>query len=380
VLTDVNMPGMSGLELFRAARGKGDRADFIFITGFPDFRAAVSAIKEGAYDYVPKPFDLDDLKEKIDALFAERSREGDSKTPTAHLNKVRDGYSVVKSLGSGSSGVVLLVEKHDIYYAMKIMSRFCAGMDAISKKRFMKEAEILKSLDNENVVRIIDVGGYEPEVMPYIVMEYVHGAPLSRHIKNGTLSDEEKLSVAFQVASALEYIHSQNILHRDVKPENVLLTEDFRAKITDFGIAKVADPSSTSTDALRGSPYYMAPEILRGETEGDVKTDIFSLGVLIYELFTGQRPFSGKNLHLLMENIKTSKPPAPRSIRPDLPEWLEDALGKMLDKEPEFRLSSVTEVIKILKYYMSNPCDDKPVQTITSKILRSLLFRRNVWK
>ena len=380
VISDINMPDMSGLELLRAVRSKDNKTDFILVTGVPDFKAAVTAIKEGAYDYLPKPLNLDDLQKKINRLILDRKNGIRIKTKGGNVGKIRNGYSVIKSIGSGGAGTVFLVEKNDSYFAMKILNNSGSEIDRLAKKRFNREAEILKSLDNAYVVKLFDVGGFEGDDLPYIVMEYVHGAPLSSYIKNANLTDEDKLSVTLQIASGLDYIHSKKILHRDLKPENVLLTEDIRVKITDFGIAKILDPSLTLTDTLRGSPSYMAPEILRGETQGDSKSDIFSFGVLVYELFTGERPFLGKTAHAVMERIKTSKPSAPRSINPEIPEWLQDLMARMLDKTPGNRLASMLDLTKVITHYMANPDDFKSGHSLTKKIFRSILFKENAWK
>lgn len=380
VISDINMPDMSGLELLRAVRSKKNKTDFILITGLPDFRDAIIAIKEGAYDYLPKPLNLDALHGKIASLLLERKDGVSPKTGLDDIGKTRNGYSVIKCLGAGGAGTVLLVEKDDSYFAMKILSKSGTAPDDMVKKKIRKEAGILKSLNHDSVVKILEIGGLEDGETPYLVMEYVHGSSLASHLKDGSLSMDNKFSVMLQIASALAFIHSRKILHRDLKPENVLLTEGIAVKIIDFGIAKVVDPSLTVTQILTGSPQYMDPEILKGNTRGDIRSDIYSLGVLCYELFTGTMPFSGSNMHNVMENVIYAKPLAPTRINPEIPEWLQDLMARMLDKNPENRFSSVSDLIKVLTRYMANPEDSKAGQSLTNKLFRRILFKDAVWK
>jgi DNA-binding response OmpR family regulator/nitrogen-specific signal transduction histidine kinase/predicted Ser/Thr protein kinase len=380
VISDINMPDMSGLELLRAVRSKKNKTDFILITGLPDFKDAIIAIKEGAYDYLPKPLNLDALQGKIARLLLERKAGVHPRTGFDDIGKTKNGYSVIKCLGAGGAGTVLLVEKNDSYFAMKILSKSGTVPDDMVKKKIRKEAGILKSLNHDSVVKILEIGGLEDGETPYLVMEYVHGSSLASHLKDGSLSMEDKFSVMLQIASALDFIHSKKILHRDLKPENVLLTEAISVKIIDFGIAKVVDPSLTVTQILTGSPHYMDPEILKGNTRGDISSDIFSFGALSYELFTGIMPFSGSNIHNVMENVIYSKPPAPMSINPEIPEWLQDLMARMLDKNPGNRFSSVSDLIKVLTHYMANPEDFKAGQSLTNKLFRRILFKDAVWK
>ncbi len=381
IVSDINMPGMTGLELLRRIKDIKNRPDFILITGLPDFRVAVEAIKEGARDYLPKPLDLENLALKIRNILLDRKHGRHPLQDSFGVDFARSGYSLIKPIGKGGGGTVLLVEKNSIYYAMKIMNNSGLESDHLLRKRFFREIDTLKSLSHESVVEVFEIGGIDDnDAIPYFVMEYVHGATLSSYIKRNCLSIEDRFSVLMQIASALDFIHSRKILHRDIKPENVLLSEDIHVKLTDFGISKSLDPSLTITDTLNGSPHYIAPEIFEYGAERNIKSEIFAFGVLAYELFTGEKPFIGSGLHAVIENIKTAKPHAPSRLNPQVPLWLDDVLARMLDKNPKNRFASLSEGAKMIDNCLSNPDSCKLAYSLPKKLFGNLFSKNSVWK
>jgi serine/threonine-protein kinase len=182
-------------------------------------------------------------------------------------------------------------------------------------------------------------------------MEYVPGYPLTHYIGSKEFNFDEKISIIADIAEAIECIHDCGILHRDIKPANILVDENNKSvKITDFGISSLLDHNYTSTENLRGTPAYMAPECFDSTDKISRASDIFSLGVLSYELLTGIRPFYGENISEIMHSVKNDTPPAPKMIIPEIPEKIQETIQTMLKKEPEKRPSS-REILQGFKIF-----------------------------
>jgi serine/threonine-protein kinase len=244
-------------------------------------------------------------------------------------------------------------------------------------ERFMREAEILMRIKNEHVVKIIEHNLGKTDESPYIIMEYVNGMSLSGCIKAGKFDINHKISIIQQIAETLECVHRHGVLHRDIKPDNILITDDLFVKITDFGICHVPESSLTMPEQALGSPAYMAPESFETGTKPDTKTDIFSLGVVSYEMLTGIKPFEGDGVCQVVNSLKTKKPAAPTKLNPEIPMWMQDVMAKMLDKNPDKRFSSCGEISKAISHYLSG--GGKKQMSLTSRIYRSMITGDSVW-
>lgn len=349
ILSDINMPGMSGLELLTFCKTKYKTTEIVLITGNPEIEGAIEAIKHGAFDYITKPILPKKLNEIIDAALAHGKDKlrALTMTSTEFLNK---DYSAIKTLGSGNSGVVFLVEKNKKYYAMKILKIDVTDRcQKVKIQRFIREAEILSQIRHPNIVKIIDVGLSDTDKTPYIIMEFLSGQSLNLLIKEKKFLLDEKIDIIIQIAKALKAVHNIGILHRDVKPANIILTDDNIIKLMDFGIAGLLNSDLTITNELLGSPAYMPPEAFDGAKIKDKRSDIFSLGVIAYELFTGIRPFNGDSIGLLINNIKFKDPIDPIKINKSLPKYIKIILEKMLAKPPSERFSDSDEIINAFK-------------------------------
>ena len=185
--------------------------------------------------------------------------------------------------------------------------------------------------------------------LSYLAMEYLEGESLQRYCKKGHLLPLRRvLSIVAQTANALDYSHAQGVIHRDIKPANIMLLNNGAVKVTDFGIAKAVSSSQTKSGVILGTPSYMSPEQINGY-EIDGRSDIFSLGVVFFELLAGELPFHGNNLTSLFYQITQNKHPSPRSINPKIPRPCEQILDKVLAKEPDRRFQKAGEFEKYLQ-------------------------------
>lgn len=260
-------------------------------------------------------------------------------------------YEVIGELGQGAMGVVYKARDPliDREVAIKTINLSLAMEERDEyEARFYQEAKAAGRLSHPNIVTIYDVG--RSEDIAYIAMEYLHGREL-RDILNETklLPISEVLAIVIQVAQGLAYAHEHDIVHRDIKPSNVMIVRDGHAKITDFGIARMASAAvRTQTGMVLGSPKYMSPEQVLGR-EIDRRSDIFSLGVMLYEMLTGQVPFIGENVNAIMYQTLNSIPAAPSSVNPAVPEMLDYILAKALAKDMDARYQNARDLADDLK-------------------------------
>src|SRR5215831_10171644 len=258
------------------------------------------------------------------------------------VGKTIGNYKVTAKLGEGGMGIVYLAE-HSVIgkkVAMKaIHPQLSRNAEVVS--RFIVEAKSVNQIGHEHIVDIADFGN-TPDGEFYFIMEYLQGEPLSERLRReGRLAHTSALSIAAQIADALAASHAQGIIHRDLKPENIFLiarggSRDF-VKVLDFGLAKLTqgDPRithKTKAGLVMGTPYYMSPE--QGEAkEIDYRADIYSLGVLLFEMLTGKVPFGGDGYGEIIIKHITMQPPSARSIAPDLPHMLDPIVFRALAKD-----------------------------------------------
>ncbi len=250
-------------------------------------------------------------------------------------------YQVDRVLGKGEMGVVYLghdpkINRRVAIKTMALSDEFDGEVLTDVRERFFREASTAGKLNHPNIVTIYDVG--EERGLAYIAMDYLTGQSVSRHTKPETLLPvSEVLRIGIQVAAALDYAHRHNVVHRDIKPANIIYdTKKRQATVTDFGVACLTDTSKTRSGVILGTPAFMSPEQLAGRRV-DGRSDIFSLGVTLFQLLTGRLPFSGDSISTLMYRIANEPHPDIRDFRPDLPECLGSIIDKALAKEPQFR-------------------------------------------
>lgn len=261
-------------------------------------------------------------------------------------------YETVRELGKGSMGVVYQAHDPQIdrTVALKVLRQDRNTSEAFVR-RFIKEAKAIGRLSHPNIVTVYDAG--EDQGTIYIAMEFLEGRPLNELIQERQFNFDEILSIGIQVAETLDYAHGKGVVHRDIKPSNIVIQPKGLVKITDFGIAHIEDPSATlqtQDGEILGTPAYMSPEQVLGRTV-DGRSDLFSLGVILYELSTGKRPFGreGKTLATLFNEIVHSHPVEPAQVNADLDPRLSGIIMKCLSKEPGERYPSGDAVAGALR-------------------------------
>ena len=256
-------------------------------------------------------------------------------------------FVVTRELGRGTTGTVYLC--HDSFLGKDVALKLYNVDENVPeaeartrRKLFFNEAYLVGKLNHPNVLPIYDAG--EDGAHCYVVMEYMRGAqPLTVFCRNETLLPVRKVvEVIFKCAKALDYAHRNGLIHRDIKPGNIMFTPDGDVRIVDFGVAQMAGNEEQQIKGLVGSPSYMAPEQMR-HAPATVQTDLYSLGVVMYELLTGKRPYYGENLSKLVHQIIYATPPPLHRLRSDVPTVLEEVVTKAINKEPSSRYQSGIE-------------------------------------
>lgn len=251
-------------------------------------------------------------------------------------------YQILEELGRGAMGVVYRAHDPQIDrdIALKILRQDTASSAEIIQ-RFLKEARAIGRLSHPNIVTVYDVG-QDREDNIYIVEEFIKGQTLDRVMRENRLTLNQKVEIGIRLAEAVHYAHDKGIIHRDIKPPNVLLNSEGQVKIMDFGIAHMEDPAATQqTQAgmILGTPSYIAPELLSGE-KVDGRADLYAIGIILYELVTGCRPFQGATMTELFRAIIQDEPKPPSALNADLPESLSQVILKCLHKKPGARFQT----------------------------------------
>lgn len=264
-------------------------------------------------------------------------------------------YELLEKIGEGGMAEVYKAKCHLLnrYVAVKILkSQFVDNMEFVAK--FKQEAASAASLSHNNIVSIYDIGSEKN--INYIVMEYIDGKTLKEIInEQKVLGYNEAIILAIQIGKALECAHKNNIIHRDVKPHNILVTKEGVVKVTDFGIAKATSSVTiTNSDRILGSAHYFSPEQARGNYV-DCKTDIYSLGIILYEMVTGKLPYDGDSpVSVAIKHIQEQVKP-PKEVNPKIPESLNRLILKAIEKEQFRRYQSATEIVNDLEKIKVNP-------------------------
>ncbi len=269
---------------------------------------------------------------------------------------IGDRYEILEKIGTGGMSDVYKAKCHKLnrYVAVKVLKQeFSENANFVSK--FRVEAQAAASLMHPNIVNVYDVG--EENGINYFVMELVEGITLKKYIeKKARLSYKEAVSIAIQVSMGIEAAHHNHIIHRDIKPQNIIISKEGKVKVTDFGIAKAAT-SNTITSNVMGSVHYTSPEQARGGYS-DEKSDIYSLGITLFEMLTGRVPFNGETTVAIAIKHIQEPMPTPKEFVPEIPNSVEQIVLKCCQKSPDRRYQSMAELIEDLKQCLMNPDND----------------------
>jgi len=309
------------------------------------------------YEHLIKGGKFKDVKSRIKQLKAAETRVVLGKGKGGEETVLIDGaptiptlgrYEIISELGHGAMGTVYLGKDPKINREVAIKTLRYDDIDESQlndiKLRFFREAEAAGNLSHPNIVTIYDVG--EDMGLAYMAMELLDGRELSEFCeKDKTLPLKEALQTVASVADALAYAHDKGVVHRDIKPSNIMVLKNGKIKVTDFGIARVMDSSKTTTGVILGTPSYMSPEQISGK-KVDGRSDLFSLGVVLYELLSADRPFKGDSFAALMYNIANSTHTSIKKVVPTIPQPLSGIIDKLLEKKLTKRYKSGKELAK----------------------------------
>jgi len=326
--------------------------------------SVAATLREQAAHRAPEPNSAywPALKNAEQALTVDKpARKSSPEISLAFLHPAEDGshlgslanFNVVRVVGRGGMGVVLHAVdtclQRDV--AIKILDPELSK-DELAVTRFCREARAAASISHENVIAVHQVEHDESKDIPFLVMELISGESLEKKLeRDGRLSLKEIVSIGMQTAAGLAAAHEKGLIHRDIKPGNILLEKaGQRVKLTDFGLARAAeDVRLTRSGLVAGTPLYMSPEQANGE-ELDARSDLFSLGVVLYELATGEPPFNGKTPLAVLKQVAEAQPVPLRERNPELPEWFAHIVDRLLAKKPADRFQSARELAGVLEH------------------------------
>ena len=255
-------------------------------------------------------------------------------------------YEILEIIGTGANGRV--ARAHDSMIgravAIKLFPKELATGEA--RQRFLQEARVVGQLSHPSIITLHDMGIDEATQTPYLVMEFLEGQPLDRILEKGSIPFSRASAWAAEVACALSAAHRKGVIHGDVKPANVLITDNGRVKLMDFGMARLASRDSAATPLL-GTPAYWCPEQIVGRPQ-DARSDFFSLGVVLYEMVTGKRPFDADSLQGICGRVLSSTPLPPSHANPSLPAGFDGVVARCLAKDPSARYATTEALAEAL--------------------------------
>jgi serine/threonine protein kinase len=337
------------MEAFRRICREKYHVDVIMISGHGNIEMAVEAIKQGAYDFLEKPFTLAKLKNVVKSVL-DRQRQSRHLDDLHEKYRTIGKYHIIGKISSGGTATVYRAVQTDLKrtVALKVLHTHLTENDEFHE-RFFREAKITASLSHPNIVQIFDYGREGNN--HYLAMEYIQGSSLDRFITSKKpLPLPIGLHVMIDICRALEHAHDHDVVHRDLKPQNILISRDAAVKLADFGMARMLDGSMgeiTAPNHIAGTPQFLSPEQIHGGSVGPA-SDIFSLGILLYLLVTGRLPFTGANIAEVLHRINIGSFDKPRMLNPDLNDQLNAAILTCLQNKAEKRYGKVADVRKIL--------------------------------
>jgi tetratricopeptide (TPR) repeat protein len=301
-------------------------------------------------------FKYKDVAERIEGLKSRPSLISTHDIDTGILDRIRvtrgaiiaDRYEIRREIGQGGMGKVYLVHDKELdeHIALKLLIPYLAG-DEDQVKRFTREIKISRKINHPNVIRVFDLGEWQK--IKFITMEFIEGGNLQDWMNEHPGDLEGRINLTLQVCAGLNAAHNLEIIHRDIKPQNILIDKGRTAKIVDFGIARSLEIVSKTIDGrITGTPEYMSPEQIRGH-KPDKKSDIYSLGLVMYQLFSGRLPYDTQNIGQLLLAHLHENPSSPRKLNPEIPKWMEKIILNAMEKDPKKRYQDTEDIIIDIK-------------------------------
>lgn len=296
--------------------------------------------------------------------FMAAATKGGAPAITAESLRARIGpYKLLEEIGRGGFGTVYLAEQEQPVRRRVALKIITLGMDTRAVvARFEAERQVLAMMDHPHIAKVFDAGVTAPQLggRPFFVMELVRGEPITTYADNVGLTISQRLDLFVQVCEAVQHAHSKGVIHRDIKPANIFMVGRTRPVVLDFGIAQLLHQSEAGGGAAVGSPFYAAPEQFDGR-ECDPRTDVYALGVVLYELLTGQRPYLGATLREIRESVRAARPRHPCDIDPTVPPPLADLALRALQIDPDQRPRTAGVMARELRAWLAaQPGQDGP--------------------
>jgi serine/threonine-protein kinase len=322
-------------------------------------------------------------KEQVKSVFAKQASHGKVDADSLEIT----GYKILEKIGQGSMGSIFKAVQlsMDRVVALKILApKYAENRRFV--ERFLREARAVAKLNHPNIIQGFDVG--ESGGVHYFAMEYIDGPTVGSLMKRGGALEEKRATrIAMQVCKALVHAEQHGLLHRDIKPDNIMLTRDGVAKLCDLGLAKITSgsPSATNPGASMGTPYYVSPEQARGEADVDIRTDIYSLGATYYHMACGTVPFLGETAAVVISKALTEELESPRKRNGDISKDVDFVIKKMMERDRDNRYQTAKELLEVLEKVLEgkpigrgNPRGSRRTRTagVGNKIRRRRMMRR----
>ncbi len=351
VLLDVSMPIMSGIEACKELRKRPDSYDvpIIMVSGIGNEDTITEGLSSGADDYILKPFQPEEILAKVSVALKRREAQTATDLGMAIGSRFVGRYDITRKLGSGGFSSIFhamdVSQDPALEVALKIFDLpVSKRSDSRFISLFLREAYELAKLDHPNIVKLHEFG--QTGHFYFLALEFLKGEAVDQRVtRKGPMESADVIHIGYDIARALEYLHEQKIVHRDVKPANLFILEDGSAKLVDFGLAKQQDESTLSlSDEFRGTPAFVSPEYILGNKVVDIRSDIYSLGATLYYAMSSVILFAGKNaMEILNKHFQVIPPPL-QQFDPMVNERFSSLIDQMLAKEREAR-PTITEVV-----------------------------------
>jgi CheY-like chemotaxis protein len=351
LVTALETPTIDGMLLLESIRSAGKDTDVLMVSGEGTIGAAVQAVKMGAVDFLEKPLHDGELRHQIEEVFRQRQKRGPARRRYSPNETTIGRYVVKRRLGIGGFGQVFeaydpALERNVAVKVIDLSEAYDSGFPEEFIERFRREAHVIARVTHPNLVGVYDFGEDRHRNALYIAMEFVDAPSLRAVLDDvGRMPPARALKIAYQVLDGLEWIHQRGVVHRDLKPTNVLVGAADHTKLLDFGVAGVPESVITNPGVMVGSVHYMSPDMLRGDPL-DYRLDQFGVGILLFEMLAGRRLFDGRDFDETAKQILERPVPLLRDVGARVPRRLQKLVSRLLAAHPGERWTDERELLE----------------------------------